>query len=139
MKTELKKLALAADPAYRDTETDYRLIVPMGQTKRAVEATLKLCEESGLEYGLGDGYAYVYCTADELAECGLTDNDLIVVDERWRIARDEEYKLEQEQKKREKEARLVGQYEARLALYLEDPRERLELAKLLVETAKEVL
>ena len=138
MKTKLiKKLALAADPAYRDSDTDYSLAVTLGN--RAYKSMQTHLNAHGLHYSLHDGYIQVYVTADDLAESGVTEDDMLVEDLRERHARDEEQRREHEQRQREKEARLVGQYEARLALYLEDPRERLELAKLLVETAKEVL
>jgi hypothetical protein len=139
MRTELKKLALAADPVYRHTDTDYVLAVDHKETKRSRDALEARCVRSGAEYSLHDGYMQVYVTADDLAECGLTDDDMLVEDMREHNKRREQEHQEYEQREREKEARLVGQYEAKLALYLDDPRERLELAKSLVEAAKEVL
>lgn len=139
MKTELKKLALAADPAYRDTDTDYRLIVPMGHTKRSRDAMQKRCEASGLEYKLSDDCVYVYCTSDDLAGCGVKECDMLVEDLRERNQRLEQEREEREQKQREKEARLLGQYEAMLAVHIEDPRQRVVLGLRLVEAAKEVL
>ena len=138
MKTKLiKKLALKADPVYRDSDTDYRLAVPMGH--RACKSMQTQLDAQGLDYSLHDGFIQVYVTADDLAKSDVADDDMLLDDMREQHARHEQLMREHEQKEREKEARLVGQYEARLALYLDDPRERLQLAKLLVEAAKEVL
>lgn len=138
METKLiKKLALKADPAYRDSDTDYRLVVPMGH--RACKSMETQLDAQGLDYSLHDGFIQVYVTADDLAECGVTEDDMLVDDMREQHARHEEQRREHEQRQREKEARLVGQYEATLAVYVEDPAKRYQLAKHMVETAKEVL
>ena len=138
MRTKLiKKLALKADPVYRDSDTDYRLAVPMGH--RACKSMQTQLDAQGLDYSLHDGFIQVYVTADDLAKSDVADDDMLLDDMREQHARHEQLMREHEQKEREKEARLVGQYEASLALYLDDPRERLQLANLLVEAAKEVL
>lgn len=133
MNTELKKLALAADPAYRNSDTDYVLAVDHKETKRSLDALVARCVRSGAEYSLHDGYVQVYVTADDLAECGLTDDDMLVEDKRPYYERLERERQEREKREREEEARLVEEYEKTLALYLDNPRERLELAKSLVE------
>lgn len=138
MRTKLiKKLALKADPVYRDSDTEYRLAVPMGH--RACKSMQTHLDAQGLDYSLHDGFIQVYVTADELAKSEVTEDDMLVDDMREQNARHEQLMREQEQKQREKEARLVGQYEATLAVYVEDPAKRYQLAKHMVDAAKEVL
>jgi hypothetical protein len=138
MRTKLiKKLALKADPVYRDSDTDYRLTVPIGH--RACKSMQTQLDAQGLDYSLHDGFIQVYVTADDLAKSDVTDDDMLLDDMREQHARHEQLMREQEQKQREKEARLLGQYEAMLAVHIEDPRQRVVLGLRLVEAAKEVL
>lgn len=138
MRTKLiKKLALKADPVYRDSDTDYRLAVPMGH--RACKSMQTQLDAQGLDYSLHDGFIQVYVTADDLAKSDVADDDMLLDDMREQHARHEQLMREHEQKELEKAARLLGHYEATLAVHIDDPAKRYQVAKHMVETAKEVL
>lgn len=140
MNTTAKNLLLAAQDGYRDSDTEYRLYVGHEDTKAARNAIYKRLEKTDLEYKLQDSGVFLYVTLDQVAEYGLTENDLDYCNDLrdYHRRQEEEYR-QREQKQREKEARLVGQYEATLAVYVEDPAKRYQLAKHMVEAAKEVL
>lgn len=141
MNNTAKKLLLQAEDGYRNSDTEYALYVHHKGTPAACNALHKRLEASGLEYKQVDYGAYLYVDLDEVAQYGLTEEDLNQVTDDLRASnkRLEQEREAREQKQREKEARLLGQYEAMLAVHIEDPRQRVVLGLRLVEAAKEVL
>jgi len=140
MNRTIKNLLLEAVDGYRDSDIDYRIYVGRKDTKAARDALQRRLEKSGLEYKHLDCGAYLYVTLDQVAECGLTEDDLDYCEDlRAYHKRQEEQAREDEQRELEKAARLLGNYEATLAVYIDDPAKRYQVAKHLVDTAKEVL
>ena len=140
MNITAKNLLLAAQDGYRDSDTEYRLYVGHEDTKAARNAIYKRLEKTDLEYKLQDSGVFLYVTLDQVAEYGLTEDDLDYCNDlRDYHRRQEEVMREHEQRERETLARLLGNFEATLAVYVDDPAKRYQVAKHLVDTAKEVL
>jgi hypothetical protein len=140
LKNYAKHLLKEADDGYRDSDTEYRLYVRREDTPYAAKSLHHKLSRSGLDYKEVDCGAYLYVTLDEVAEHGLTEEDLDYCEDlRGYHRHQEEQSRQHEQRELEKTARLVGNYEAVLAIYLEQPTERLVLAKRLAQTAREVL
>ncbi|WP_291810332.1 hypothetical protein [Limnobacter sp.] len=140
MNITAKNLLLAAQDGYRDSDTEYRLYVGHEDTKAARDAIFKRLEKTDLEYKLQDSGVFLYVTLDQAAEYGLTENDLDYCNDlRDYHRRQEEEQREREQRERETLARLLGNFEATLAVYVDDPAKRYQVAKHMVDTAKEVL
>ena len=135
MNNTARKLLLQAEDGYRNSDTEYALYVHHKGTPAACNALHKRLEASGLEYKQVDYGAYLYVDLDEVAQYGLTEEDLnqVTDDLREHNKRLEQEREEREQKQREKEARLVEEYEATLAIHIASPSQRHALAKQLVE------
>lgn len=140
MNITAKNLLHAAQDGYRDSDTEYRLYVGHEDTKAARDAIFKRLEKTDLEYKLQDSGVFLYVTLDQAAEYGLTEDDLDYCDDLRDLHRRlEEETREREQRERETLARLLGNFEATLAVYVDDPAKRYQVAKHMVDTAKEVL
>jgi len=132
------------DEAYRNSDNDYAIYLHGGMgrhgilTKSAIKRYEKIGDALGGDYKLLDDGCYYYVTADDLAAVGIDDPELLDYDDnREAIKRDEELAAEREAKQAAKYARLLGRYEEALSVYIDDPAKLYQVAKHLVDTAKE--
>jgi|11BtaG_2_1085332.scaffolds.fasta_scaffold10528_4 hypothetical protein len=130
--------------AYRNGDNEYAIYLHGGRgrynnlNKADVKKYQKIGEALGGDYKLLDQGCYYYVTAGDLAAVGIDDPELLdYIDNREAIKRDQELIAEREAKEAAKDARLLGQYEEVLSVYIDDPAKLYQVAKHLVDTAKE--
>ncbi len=131
--------------AYRNSDNEYAVYLHSASgrggdlTKADIKRYEKIGEATGGDYKLVDQGCYYYVTADDLAAVGIDDPELLdYIDNREAIRREEELIAEREAKEAAKYARLLGRYEEVLSVYIDDPAKLYQVAKHLVDTAKEV-
>ena len=130
--------------AYRNSDNEYAVYLHGASgrggdlTKVDIKKYQKIGEALSGNYKLVDQGCYYYVTADDLAAVGIDDPELLdYIDNREAIKRDEELIAAQEAKQEAKYARLLGRYEEALSVYIDDPAKLYQVAKHLVDTAKE--
>jgi hypothetical protein len=135
---------LENNEAYRNSDNDYAIYLHGGRgrynnlNKADIKKYEKIGEALGGDYKLLDQGCYYYVTSDDLAAVGIEDPELLDYnDNREAIQRKEELIAERKAEQEAKYARLLGRYEEALSVYIDDPAKLYQVAKHLVDTAKE--
>ena len=145
---QVKDALLDNNTAYRTSDNEYAIYLHGGKgrygnlKKADVKRYEKIGEALGGDYKLLDRGCYYYVTCDDLAAVGIEDTELLDYTDNREAIRIEEERIakreaEQEAKQAAKYARLLGRYEEALSVYIDDPAKLYQVAKHLVDTAKE--